>query len=73
MNYKEIIADEYEQLLQNKKNIFNNTFKNTDKLIEDKKQILKTDPDAIVEKQQKDDYIEKLSELISQKLIILMV
>ena len=48
MNYKEITADEYEKLMQNKKNIFNNTFKNTDKLIEDKKQILKTDPDAII-------------------------
>ena len=68
MNYKEITADEYEQLLQNKKNIFNNTFKNTDKLLEDKKQILKTDPDAIIKKQQKDDYIEKLSDLISQKI-----
>ena len=32
------------------KNIFNNTFKNTDKLIEDKKQILKTDPDVIIKK-----------------------
>ena len=28
MEYKEITADEYEKLLQNKKNIFNNTFKN---------------------------------------------
>ena len=27
MNYKEITADEYEKLLQNKKNIFNNTLK----------------------------------------------
>ena len=68
MNYKEITADEYEKPLQNKKDIFNNTFKNTDKLIEDKKQILKTDPDAIIKKQQKDDYIEKLSDLISQKI-----
>ena len=68
MNYHEIIADEYEKLLQNKKEIFNNTFKNTDKLIEDKKQVLKTDPDAIIKKQQKDDYIEKLSNLISQKI-----
>ena len=50
------------------KNIFNNTFKNTNKLIEDKKQILKTDPDTIIKKQQKDDYIEKLSDLISQKI-----
>ena len=48
MNYKEITADEYEKLLQNKKDIFNNTFKNTNKLVEDKKQILKTDPDAII-------------------------
>ena len=40
MSYKEIIADEYEKLLQNKKDIFNNTFKNTNKLIEDKKQFL---------------------------------
>ena len=68
MNYKEITANEYEKLLQNKKNIFNNTFKNTDKLIEDKKQVLKTDPDAIIKKQQKDDYNEKLSDLISQKI-----
>ena len=68
MNYKEITADEYEKLLQNKKDIFNNTFKNTNKLVEDKKQILKTDPDFIIKKQQKDDYIEKLSNLISQKI-----
>ena len=40
MNYKEITADKYEKLLQNKKNISNNTFKNTNKLVEDKKQIL---------------------------------
>ena len=68
MNYKEVTASEYEKLLQNKKDIFNNTFKSTDKLIEDKKQVLKTDPDAIIKKQQKDDYIEKLSDLISQKI-----
>ena len=68
MNYKEITADEYEKLMRNKKDIFNNTFKNTDKLLEDKKQILKTDPDAIIKKQEKDDHIEKLSDLISQKI-----
>ena len=68
MNYKEISADEYEKLLQNKKDIFNNTFKNTNELVEDKKQILETDPDAIIKKQQKDDYIEKLLDLISQKI-----
>ena len=68
MNYKEITADKYEKLLQNKKDIFNNTFKNTNKLVEDKKQILKTDPDAIIKKQQEDYYIEKLSDLISQKI-----
>ena len=68
MNYKEISADEYQKLLQNKKNIFNNTFKNTNKLVEDKKQLLKTDPDAIIKKQQKDNYIEKLSDLISRKI-----
>ena len=68
MNYKEISSDEYEKLLQNKKNIFNNTFKNTNKLVEDKKQILKTDPDAIIKKQEKDNYIEKLSDLISKKI-----
>ena len=68
MNYKEITANGYEKLLQNKKTIFNNTFKNTNKLIEDKKQILKTDPDAIIKRQQKDDYIEKLSDLISKKI-----
>ena len=50
------------------KNIFNNTFKNTNKLVEDKKQILKTDPDEIIKKQQKDDYIEKLLDLISKKI-----
>ena len=68
MNYKEISSDEYEKLLQNKRKIFNNTFKNTNKLVEDKKQILKTDPDAIIKKQQKDDYIEKSSDLISKKI-----
>ena len=68
MNYKEITANEYEKLLQNKKNIFNNTFKNTNKLVEDKKKFLETDPDTIIKKQQKDDYIEKLSDLISQKI-----
>ena len=68
MNYKEISANEYEKLLQNKKNIFNNTFKNTNKLVEHKKQFLKTDPVAIIKKQQKDDHIEKLSNLISQKI-----
>ena len=50
MNYKEITANEYGKLLQNKLNIFNNTFKNTNKLVGDKKQILKTDPDAIIKK-----------------------
>ena len=69
MNYKEIKADEYERLLKNKNDIFNKTFKNTDKLVEDKKQILKTDPDAIIKKQQKDEYIEKLSNIISEKII----
>ena len=68
MNYKEITADQYQKLLQNKKNIFNNTFKNTNKLVEDRKQILKTDPDTIIKKQEKDDYIEKISDLISQKI-----
>ena len=68
MNYKEITADEYERLLKNKNDIFNKTFKNTDELIEDKKQILKTDPDAIIKKQQKDEYIEKLSDIISEKI-----
>ena len=68
MNYKEITSDEYEKLLQNKKNIFNNTFKNTNKLVEDKKKFLETDPDTIIKKQQKDDYIEKLSDMISQKI-----
>ena len=51
-----------------KEDIFNNTFKNTNKLVEDKKQLLKTDPDAIIKKQQKDDCIEKLSDLISQQI-----
>ena len=64
MNYKEITADEYKKLLQNKEDIFNNTFKNTNKLVEDKKQVLKTDPDAIIKKQQKDDSIEKLSDFV---------
>ena len=69
MNYKEITADEYERLLKNKNDIFNKTFKNTDKLVEDKKQILKTDPDAIIKKQLKDEYIEKLSNIILEKII----
>ena len=68
MNYKEIISDEYQKLLENKKNIFNNTFKNTNKLVEDRKQILKTDPDTIIKKQQKDEDIEKNLDLISQKI-----
>ena len=68
MNYKEITSNEYQKLLENKKNIFNNTFKNTNKLVEDKKQILKNDPDNIIKKQEKDDYIEKLSDLISKKI-----
>ena len=68
MKFNEITSSEYEKLLQNKKNIFNNTFKNTNKLVEDKKQILKTYPDAITKKQEKDNHIEKLSELISQKI-----
>ena len=59
MNCKEISAGEYEKLLQNKKNIFNNTFKNTNKLVEDKKQILKTDPDAIIKKNKKKIFISK--------------
>ena len=68
MNYKEITADEYEKLLKDKNDIFNKTSKNTDKLVEDKKQILKTDADAIIKKQEKDDYIEKLSNIISEKI-----
>ena len=68
MNYKEITADEYERLLKNKNDISNETFKNTDKLVEAKKQILKTDPDAVIRKQEKDDYIEKLSNIISEKI-----
>ena len=68
MNYKEISSNEYQKLLENKKNIFNNTFKNTNKLVEDRKQILKTDPDNIIKKQEKYDYIEKLSDLISKKI-----
>ena len=50
-----------------KKIFYNNTFKNTNKSVEDKKQVLKTDPDFIIKKQ-KDDYIEKLSDLISKKI-----
>ena len=68
MNYKEITADEYQKLLENKKNIFNNTFKNTNKLVEDKKQILKTNVDAIIRKEEKNEDIEKISDLISQKI-----
>ena len=68
MNYKEITVNEYEKLLQNKKNSFNNTFKNTNKLVEDKKKFLETDPDTIIKKQQKDYYIENLSDLIFQKI-----
>ena len=59
MNYKEISADEYQKLLENKKNIFNNTFKNTNKLVEDKKKFLETDPDTIIKKQQKMKILKK--------------
>ena len=68
MDYKEITSHEYQKLLENKKNIFNNTFKNTNKLVEDKKKILETDPDSIIKKQQKNEDIEKISDLISQKI-----
>ena len=53
MNYKEITSNEYIKLLQNKKDIFNNTFKNTDKLVKDKKQVLQNDPDATIKKTRK--------------------
>ena len=53
MNYKEITADEYEKLMQNKKVFLIIPLENTNKLVEDKKQILKTDPDAIIKKQGK--------------------
>ena len=56
MNYKEITADE--RLLKNKNDIFNKTFKNTDKLVEDKKQILKTDPDAIIKNNKKKNILK---------------
>ena len=59
---------EYEDLIKNKNKIFNNTFKNTNEIIEDKKQYLKTDPSSIIKKQQKDDYIERLSDMISKKI-----
>ena len=59
MNYKEITSDEYQKLLENKKNIFNNTFKNTNKLVEDKKKFLETDPDNIIKKQQKMKILKK--------------
>ena len=68
MNYQEISSDEYQKLLENKKNIFNNTFKNTNKLVEDKKQILKSDPDEIIRKEEKNEDIERISDLISQKI-----
>ena len=53
MNYKEITSDEYQKLLENKKNIFNNTFKNTNEFVEDKKKFLETDPDTIIKKKKK--------------------
>ena len=37
MNYREISIEEYKDLIKNK--IFNNTFKNTNKIIEDKNNI----------------------------------
>ena len=61
-------ADEYEKLLQNKNNIFKNTLKNTAKIVQDKKQTLKNDPDTIIKQQQKDEYIEKLSNIMSEKI-----
>ena len=68
MNYREISIKEYEDLIKNKNKIFNNTFKNIYKIIEDKKQYLKTDPSSIIKQQQKDDYIERLSDMISEKI-----
>ena len=68
MNYWEISIEEYEDLIKNKNKIFNNTFKNTNKIIEDKKQYLKTDPSSIIKQKQKDDYIERLSDMISKKI-----
>ena len=59
---------EYEDLIKNKNKISNNTFKNTNKIIEDKKQYLKTDPSFIIKQQQNDDYIERLSDMISEKI-----
>ena len=68
MNYREISIKEYEDLIKNKNKIFNNTYKNTNKIIEDKKQYLKTYPSSIIKQQQKDDYIERLSDMISEKI-----
>ena len=68
MNYKAITADEYEKLLQDKNNIFKNTFKNTAEIVQDRKQILKNDPDTIIKQEQKDEYTEKLSDIISEKI-----
>ena len=48
MNYREISFEEYKDLIKNKNKNFNNTFKNTNKIIEDKKQYLKTDPSSII-------------------------
>ena len=55
-------------MIKNKDKIVNNTFKNTNKIIEDKKLYLKTDPSSIIKQQQKDDYIERLSDMTSEKI-----
>ena len=68
MNYREISIKEYEDLIKNKNKIFSKTFKNTNKIIEDRKQYLKTDPSSIIKQQQKDDYNERLSDMISKKI-----
>ena len=39
MNYREISIKEYEDLIKDKNKIFDNTFKNTNKIIEDKNNI----------------------------------
>ena len=67
MNYREISIEEYEDLIKNKNEIFNNTFKNTNKIIEDKKQYLKQ-IQALLLNNSKKMIIERLSDMISKKI-----
>ena len=71
-NFKEISVDDYEKLLNNKQLTFAKTFKNTQLLQNFEKSKNKNTIDYILKEENRikkeDDYIEKLSNKISNKL-----